>query len=227
MPPRIEVSHVWMSRPPAPPVLRDCSLAVEAGERVALLGPSGAGKTTLLRLIAGLETPTQGEVRLDGQPLAAGPLPSRNLGMVFQQPVLYPHLTAEENLAIGWRLRYNSFVSSRQQREPSSLRPRLDQAAELLELGPLLKRRPATLSGGERQRTALGRLLVSRPAVFLLDEPLAFLDPPLADRIARRLAALFAEWQATVLWVTHRREEAEPLGARTLMLADGQLQVTS
>src|SRR5262245_25729156 len=223
MPPRIEVHEVTKAHPPAPPILRDCTLAVAAGEIVALLGPSGAGKTTLLRLIAGLETPTKGTISLDGKPLDARSLPSRDLGMVFQQPVLFPHLSVEQNLAMGWRLRYNSFVSSRRQREPSSLRPRLDQVAELLELGPLLGRQPATLSGGERQRTALGRALVSRPAVFLLDEPLAFLDPPLADRIADRLRPLFAEWQSTVLWVTHRKEEAENVKTRILRLEDGRL----
>jgi ABC-type sugar transport system ATPase subunit len=220
----ILLQNVWKEHPPAPPLLTDCSLEVGAGEVIGLLGPSGAGKTTLLRLIAGLDSPSRGAILLNGQQLSAGPQPGRDVGMAFQTPVLFPHLNVEENLAIGWRLRYNSFVSGRWgQREQSVLRPRLDQMAELLELGPLLRRQPATLSGGERQRVALGRVLISRPAVFLLDEPLACLDPPLADRIVDRLRPLLVEWQATVLWVTHRREEARRVGSRGYYLSAGRL----
>lgn len=225
MAPRIELRNLLLRFPPAPPLLQEVDLSIARGERLAILGPSGAGKSSLLRLLCGLQRPTAGTLRWWGQPFPAPPDPEQSVALVHQHPVLFPHLDVRANLAIGWRLRYNVFARRWWgESEPSPLRPRLDQVAELLELGPLLQRWPATLSGGEKQRVALGRALVSRPAVFLLDEPLAYLDTALADRILGRLVPLLAEWQATVVWVTHRREEADRIAHRVLLLRDGRIQ---
>ena len=146
------------------------------------------------------------------------------MAMAFQSPVLYPQLNVRENLAIGWRLRYNK---GRRfwwgERQPTDLRQRLDEVVPLLELDGLLGRPPTALSGGQRQRVALGRCLVRRPAVFLLDEPLAYLDPALAARLAARLRACFRAWRSTVLWVTHSPQEARGAGDRVVTIADGKL----
>src|SRR5262245_37668948 len=150
--------------PGGTPALLDFSLALADGELVALVGPSGCGKSTVLRLLAGLETPTRGVIRIDGRDV--GPLPprERNVAMVFQEYALYPHLSVRDNLAFPLRMR----------RMPAHERDeRVGRVAELLALSALLERWPRQLSGGERQRVAMGRALVREPAAFLLDEPLS------------------------------------------------------
>jgi ABC-type sugar transport system ATPase subunit len=222
--PDLDLKCVTKRFPPAPAVLDSLSLHVSRGTTFALLGPSGAGKTTLLRVIAGLEAADAGVVRFNTQDMTAVPPYRRGIGMVTQTPVVYPHLSVRENLAVGWRLQYNNRRPWWwEKREPTDLRQRLDETAQLFQLGPLLERRPATLSGGERQRVALGRTLIRRPAVFLLDEPLAYLDATLADRLARCLRELFRQWQATVLWVTHSPAEAQIVGDRTGTLVNGRI----
>lgn len=181
-------------------------ITMEMGKALALLGRSGSGKTTLLRLLASLEQPTTGSITW---PPEIG-RKKHPVGMVFQHPALVPHLNVRENLAIGWRMHYNLFRKLWWARtEPSELRQRLDEAIPLLELEPYLSRLPSELSGGQRQRVALGRCLIRRPAVFLLDEPLSHLDLALARRIRTRLIECFARWQSTVVWVTHDPEEAK------------------
>ena len=201
---------------PATEVLKDISFTLTAGEFVCLLGPSGCGKSTILNLIAGFAFADGGEVLLDGQPIH-GPGPER--GMVFQQPALIPQLNVRENLAIGWRLHYNQHRKLWWARtEPSELRQRLDEAIPLLELEPYLQRLPSELSGGQQQRVALGRCLIRRPAVFLLDEPLAHLDLAMARRIRSRLIECFTRWQSTVVWVTHDLEEAQAVADQVISL---------
>lgn len=221
----IELHGVHKCFPPAAPLLRGVDLLLSAGETVALLGPSGCGKTTILRIIAGLETVDRGEVRLRGQKAHDLPPHERDVALAGQLPVLHPQLNVRENLAIGWRIHRKSFASWWSgSREPVELRQRLDEVAALLELSPVLDQRPATLSGGQKQRVVLGRCLVRRPAVFLLDEPLAYLDAALADRVRMRLQAAFAAWGSTVVWVTHDAAQAVAIAERRLRLADGQLR---
>jgi multiple sugar transport system ATP-binding protein len=196
------------------PVLLDCTLSVVGPAIVAAQGHSGSGKTTLLRLVAGLETAETGTITA----------PARDVGIVFQHPVLMPHLNVRDNLAMGYRLHYNVWSKTWWEKtEPSDLRQRLDEAVQLLELDALQRRLPSELSGGQRQRAALGRCLVRRPAVFLLDEPLASLDPALAGRLRTSLRATFQRWQSTVLWVTHDPAEARTVADRILTITNGRI----
>ena len=157
--------------------VRDLSLTVADGERVVLVGPSGCGKSTTLRLIAGLERVTDGQIYLNGQLANHLPPAERHVAMVFQTPTLYPHLSVRDNLAFGLRVR----------KTPASVvQQRVQQAAQMLALESLLHRWPDQLSGGQQQRVALGRAVVRRPQLFLLDEPLSDLDAPWRSPSARR-----------------------------------------
>jgi ABC-type sugar transport system ATPase subunit len=177
-----------------------------------LFGRSGSGKTTLLRLLSGLEEPSQGRINWSSNI-------KQEIGLVFQQPALIPHLNVRENLAIGWQLHYNLTRKLWWARtEPSELRQRLDETIPLLELEPFLKRLPSALSGGQQHRVALGRCLIRRPAVFLLDEPLAHLDLELARRLRTRLVECFRRWRSTVVWVTHDLEEANTVADKLIRL---------
>lgn len=198
--------------------LRDLSLGVADGELLVLVGPSGCGKTTTLRLIAGLETPDSGTIRIGGRVVDLLPPKDRDVAVVFQRPALYPHLSVRENLAFGLRMRWGT---------PSAvLRERVAEAADLLGLNGLLSRRPAELSGGQQQRVALGRALVRRPAVFLLDEPFTALDSRLREDLRGELHLLQRRLRATMMVVTHDENEAVALGDRVAVLHDGWLQQT-
>jgi len=191
------------------------SLAVMSGETVAIVGPSGGGKTTLLRLAAGLEEPTSGAVTLGGRAVTAIPPEARGLAMAFQVPALYPHLTVRENL--GFPLRYQSVPAGEAAERASA-------AAAALEIADLLDRMPHELSGGERQRVALGRCLVRRPAVLLLDEPLAHLDVPLRAAVRSVITNHTIAFATTVLWVTHDPQEARQVAKRVLEMREGRLR---
>jgi len=195
--------------------LADFSLEVADGELVALVGPSGCGKSTVLRLLAGLETPTRGVIRLDGRDVGDLPPRERNVAMVFQEYALYPHLTVRENLAFPLRMRR---VPARERAE------RVTQVAALLSLSALLERWPRQLSGGERQRVAMGRALVREPAAFLLDEPLSNLDAKLRVQVRAEIAELRRRAPVTMLYVTHDQVEALTLGDRVAVLERGRLQ---
>jgi ABC-type sugar transport system ATPase subunit len=197
------------------PVLDHCTLDVESGEFLVILGPSGCGKTTVLRCIAGLETPTAGEVHIDGRRVDGLPPRDRDVAMVFQNYALYPHLTARQNIAFPLRMRRTS---------KAEIAARVAEAAEVLGITGLLDRRPAALSGGERQRVALGRAIVRHPKVFLFDEPLSNLDAQLRSEMRAELLALHRRLGRAMLYVTHDQTEAMTMGRRIALLRAGRLQ---
>jgi multiple sugar transport system ATP-binding protein len=191
------------------------NLATVEGEYLVLLGPSGSGKTTLLRLIAGLEQPTSGEIFIGGEPMAGLPPRARSIAMVFQSYALYPHKTVFENIVFPLKA----------QKVPTDQRSKKVQwAAGLLGIGPLLKRKPRQLSGGERQRVALARALVREPTVFLLDEPLSNLDAKLRASARDELKGFQRSVGVTTVYVTHDQVEAMGLGDRIAILNDGKFR---
>jgi len=205
-------------------VLRPLDFDLASGEYLTLLGPSGCGKTTLLRMIAGLERPTGGEIRIgclrvnadDGtfvQP------EHREIGMVFQSYAVWPHLTVRENIAfpleVGWRAR----ELSRDERES-----RVKEAVKLVRLEGLEERFPSQLSGGQQQRVALARALAQQPRILLLDEPLSNLDTRLRGEMRRELRDLHARLGLTVVHVTHDQREAFELSTRVLVLNEGRVE---
>ncbi|NJK99984.1 MAG: ABC transporter ATP-binding protein [Spirulinaceae cyanobacterium SM2_1_0] len=201
----------------APDVIpvKDVNLTVEDGEFLTLLGPSGCGKSTLLRLIAGLEQPTAGEVRLGDQNLNRVAPGDRNMAMVFQSYALYPHMTVAENIATALKLR---------DVPKAEIQQRVGSVSEKLAITHLRDRKPSKLSGGQRQRVALARALVREPAVFLLDEPLSNLDALLREQVREDLKQLFEEQQKPVVYVTHDQTEAMTLSSKVAVLLDGVVQ---
>lgn len=195
--------------------LRNVNLTVADKEFVVLVGPSGCGKTTSLRVIAGLEEATSGAVLIDRVEVNRLAPKDRDVAMVFQNYALYPHLTVFENMAFGLRLR---------RFEKSEIERRVAQAAELLELGPLLQRKPKTLSGGQRQRVAVGRAIVRKPKVFLFDEPLSNLDARMRVQMRAELSRLHHQLEATMIYVTHDQAEAMTMGDRIVVMRDGCVQ---
>lgn len=195
--------------------VKDVNLLIPDGEFVVLVGPSGCGKTTTLRMIAGLEVPTQGKLSIGNRDVTVLHPRERNVAMVFQDYALYPHMTVEENLSFGLKnLKYP---------EPE-IRQRVAQAAEMLQITPLLKRKPRELSGGQRQRVALGRAITRRPEVFLFDEPLSNLDAKLRVSMRVELAELHQRLGTTVVYVTHDQVEAMTLGSRIVVMNHGVIQ---
>jgi multiple sugar transport system ATP-binding protein len=190
-------------------VISDLSLRIESGEFVAFLGASGCGKTTLLRMIAGLETINSGEIRIGGERVDQLPPGARGVAMVFQHYALYPHMTIYENMAFGLK---NIGV------ERALIDQRVRQAAKILEIEPLLARKPGQLSGGQRQRVAIGRALVKDPKAFLFDEPLSNLDAALRVRTRVELARLHQQTRATTIFVTHDQVEAMTLAGRIVVM---------
>ena len=194
--------------------LRTVSFTAQTGELTALLGPSGCGKTTLLRVIAGLERPDSGGLSIDGKDVLPLPAKDRGVAMVFQQPALYPHLTARENLAFGLRLR---------KVPPREIQQRIGETASLLEISECLDRLPQHLSGGQRQRVALGRAMVRRPGVYLLDEPLSQLDTPMRLQLRQDLRRIQQELGATVILVTHDQSDAFAIADRVAVMIGGAI----
>jgi ABC-type sugar transport system ATPase subunit len=196
-------------------VLRDISFEVADGEFCILLGPSGCGKSTVLRLIAGLEQPSAGEIRIGAGRVEHLPPRDRDVAFVFQNYALYPHMTVFANLAFSLRLRRAA---------SSEIESKVRDAARLLEIENLLDRRPQGLSGGQRQRVALGRAIVRQPKVFLFDEPLSNLDATLRASMRVELARLHRRLQATIVYVTHDQAEALTLGEKIIVLNQGAIQ---
>ena len=191
------------------------NLAVEDKELLTLVGPSGCGKTTTLRLIAGLEAPTAGTISFNGNVVNGVPPKRRDVAMVFQQHALYPHMTAGENMGFGLKLRRVPKAEAVQ---------RVREMADLLGVTDCLNRKPAELSAGQRQRVALGRALVRRPPLLLLDEPFANLDAPLRRELRRELLSLHRELGLTILLVTHDQAEALALGRRVAVMNGGAIE---
>ena len=192
--------------------VRELSLDIDDGELMVLVGPSGSGKSTVLRLIAGLDRPTSGRILINRQDVTDQPPQQRDLAMVFQSYALYPHLTVQENLSFGLRMRRTP---------PAEISARVSDVAALLGIEDLLQRRPSQLSGGQRQRVALGRAIVRQPRAFLFDEPLSNLDPSLRLDTRAQLAVLHRRLNATMVYVTHDQEEAMTLGTRIGVMRDG------
>jgi multiple sugar transport system ATP-binding protein len=214
----VQLERVGKTYPGGVPAVRDVSLRVEDGELVVLMGPSGSGKTTLLRLIAGLERLTTGAIALGDRWVQDEPPHRRGVALVAQRPALYPHLSVADNLAFGHSL---SQPLGRHWFGRGERRKVVEPVARLLGLQELLERRPAELSGGQQQRVSLGRALVRRAAVTLLDEPLASLDTGLRLEMRRELHLLQRQLHATMIYVTHDQDEALTLGDRVVLLDQG------
>ncbi|MGM0670194.1 MAG: ABC transporter ATP-binding protein, partial [Gemmatimonadota bacterium] len=195
--------------------VRDLDLTIRDGEVFILVGPSGCGKSTILNMIVGLEEPSEGEIRVDGEPMRGLDPKDRNMAMVFQSYAIYPHMTVRENMAFPLRL---AKVESEERER------RVGEAAEILELGELLDRKPEALSGGQRQRVAMGRAMVREPVAFLLDEPLSNLDAKLRAQMRTEIARLQRRLGTTMVYVTHDQAEAMTLGDHIAVLRKGRLQ---
>jgi sn-glycerol 3-phosphate transport system ATP-binding protein len=189
-------------------------LDVADGELMVLVGPSGCGKSTALRMVAGLEHPTEGSIRIGGKDVAGLSPGARDVAMVFQSYALYPHMTVRRNLAFPLR---------RRNMDKAEIERRVADVAEMLELTELLHRKPAQLSGGQRQRVAMGRALIREPVAFLLDEPLSNLDAKLRSELRAELKRLHARLATTMIYVTHDQVEAMTLGDRIAVMDRGRL----
>ncbi len=195
--------------------IEEAAFTVADGERLVLVGPSGCGKSTLLRMIAGLESISSGTLSIGGRVVNELPPKDRDIAMVFQSYALYPHMSVARNLGFALELRGMP---------KDEIARRVREAADVLELGGLLERKPAQLSGGQRQRVALGRAMVRQPQVFLLDEPLSNLDAKLRAGMRAEIARLHARLGTTMIYVTHDQIEAMTLGQRIVVLKDGRIQ---
>ncbi|MEZ5860524.1 MAG: sn-glycerol-3-phosphate ABC transporter ATP-binding protein UgpC [Geminicoccaceae bacterium] len=193
-------------------VIKGVDLDIKGQEFVVFVGPSGCGKSTLLRLIAGLEDITSGTLAIDGRVVNTLSPSDRGIAMVFQSYALYPHMTVYENMAFGLKLAKT---------DPRSIEERVNEAARILQLDPLLQRLPKQLSGGQRQRVAIGRAIVRKPKVFLFDEPLSNLDAALRVQMRIEIARLHHSLDATMIYVTHDQVEAMTLADRIVVLRDG------
>ena len=195
--------------------VRDFSLEIDDKEFVVLVGPSGCGKSTVLRMIAGLEGITGGELFIGGSKVNDVPTKKRDVAMVFQNYALYPHMTVFKNMAFSLKLRKTP---------KADIHTRVLDAARILNIEHLLRRKPKALSGGERQRAALGRAMVRDPVAFLLDEPLSNLDAKLRTAMRMELIKLHRQIQATFVYVTHDQTEAMTMGDRIVIMKDGCIQ---
>ena len=193
----------------------DLSLEIGDGEFMVLVGPSGCGKSTILRLLAGLEEVTAGEIHIGDAQVTDLPPKDRDVAMVFQNYALYPHMTVAQNLGFGLRLR---------KLPKDEVARRVEEAAKILGLDPLMARKPAELSGGQRQRVAIGRAMVREPKAFLMDEPLSNLDAKLRVQMRAELSRLHDRLGTTTVYVTHDQVEAMTLGHRVAVMRDGVLQ---
>ncbi len=196
-------------------VLVDIKLIVEDGSFVVLVGPSGCGKSTLLRAVAGLEPISSGEINIDGRNVSDLAPAQREIAMVFQSYALYPHMNVENNMAFGLK-----FAGT----PKAEIAKRVAEASRILQLDPLLKRKPRELSGGQRQRVAIGRAIVRKPKVFLFDEPLSNLDAALRVNTRIEIAKLHKLLKATILYVTHDQVEAMTLADKIVVMNAGRIE---
>ncbi|WCF08543.1 ABC transporter ATP-binding protein [Paenibacillus thiaminolyticus] len=197
------------------PVVHPLSLTIDEGEFLTLLGPSGCGKTTILRMIAGFELPTAGEIRLDGVNVTQLPPNKRDLNLVFQHYALFPHMTVEQNIQFGLKMKK---IPQAEQRE------RIAEAIRLTQLTPLAARYPHQLSGGQQQRVAIARAIANKPKVLLLDEPLGALDLQLRKNLQGELKQLQRNLGITFVYVTHDQEEAMMMSDRIVIMNNGRVE---
>jgi multiple sugar transport system ATP-binding protein len=195
--------------------IRKVDLDIENGEFVVFVGPSGCGKSTLLRSIAGLESITQGQIRIGSRDVTYLESADRGVAMVFQSYALYPHMSVYDNIAFGLKM---------QKLPKADIAAKVLNAARILQLEPLLDRKPKALSGGQRQRVAIGRAIVHEPKVFLFDEPLSNLDASLRVQMRIEIAKLHADLQATMIYVTHDQVEAMTLADKIVVLNKGRIE---
>ncbi|MCX5516733.1 ABC transporter ATP-binding protein [Kaistia algarum] len=211
----ISIQGVTKRFPNGADAVSNVSLEIADGEFVVLVGPSGCGKSTLLRMVAGLEDISSGEITVGGKRINDLPPKDRDIAMIFQTYALFPHMTVEQNLSFGLKIRGTA--------RPEAER-RIKAAAETLGLMPLMARRPTQLSGGQRQRVAIGRALVRDPSVFLMDEPLSNLDTKLRVHMRTEFARLREQLKTTTIYVTHDQIEAMTLGHRVCVMRNGRVQ---
>ncbi|HEY7822016.1 MAG TPA: sn-glycerol-3-phosphate ABC transporter ATP-binding protein UgpC [Acidimicrobiia bacterium] len=196
-------------------VVDGIDLSIADGEFIVLVGPSGCGKTTTLRMIAGLERPTSGDIKIDGESVVELPPQKRDLAMVFQNYALYSHYTVAKNLAYPLKARGMP---------KAEISAKVEATADMLGLGQVLRRRPGQLSGGQRQRVALGRAIIREPLAFLMDEPLSNLDAALRVDMRKEIIQLADRLGSTVVYVTHDQVEAMTMADRVVVMFDGQIQ---
>lgn len=200
---------------PGSHAVKDLNLTIEPGKLVTLLGPSGCGKTTTLRMLAGFETPSDGQVLVEGRDITLTPVNKRGIGMVFQSYALFPHMSVRENIAFGLKvLRVPATDAAR----------RIDEVMALMHLTPYADRAPAQLSGGQQQRVALARAVVIEPKVLLFDEPLSNLDAQLRERMRDELRILQTRLGITSLYVTHDQSEAMAISDRVVVMRNGIIE---
>jgi multiple sugar transport system ATP-binding protein len=207
-----DVSKIW---PDGTVAVNHVSLDVADGEFLVLLGPSGCGKSTVLRMIAGLEDPSEGDILLNGSPVLEVPPRDRSIAMIFQDYALYPHMSVSDN--IGFPLKLSKV-------EPGSRGERVGDVATALGIGDVLGRKPSQLSGGQRQRVAMGRAIIRRPGLFLMDEPLSNLDSGLRAELRAEITGLTRELGVTTMYVTHDQSEALTMADRVAIMRRGVLQ---
>ena len=210
---QVSVEHVWRRFGPQVGVA-DLSLSIEDGDFLVLLGPSGCGKTTSLRMLAGLERPSEGVIRIDGQVVNDISPGQRDVAMVFQSYALFPHMTVYGNLAFGPRMRRENKAATH---------AKILEVAATLGMTALLDRRPSELSGGQRQRVALGRALLRQPKLFLMDEPLSNLDAALRGQMRTELVSLHRRFGITTVYVTHDQVEAMTMATKIAIMFEGRL----
>ncbi len=196
-------------------VIHGIDLDLTGGEFIVFVGPSGCGKSTLLRMIAGLETVSDGEIHIDGKDVTQVEAVDRGIAMVFQTYALYPHMSVEQNMGFGLKM---------SGAPKADVKQKVDAAAKTLQLDQLLDRKPKNLSGGQRQRVAIGRAIVRDPKVFLFDEPLSNLDAELRVEMRLQIAKLHQQMGATMIYVTHDQVEAMTMADRIVVLRDGRVE---
>ena len=211
----IQLKHMYKNFEGGVTAVKDFDLCIKDKEFVIFVGPSGCGKSTTLRMIAGLEKISDGELLIDGKRMNEVPSCDRDMAMVFQNYALYPHMSAYDNIAYSMKLK---------KVPKAEIKKKVEEVAEKLGLSEVLDRKPKELSGGQKQRVAMGRAIVRKPKVFLMDEPLSNLDAKLRNQMRGEISKLYQELDSTFIYVTHDQVEAMTLGTKIVVLKDGEIQ---